>query len=197
MLIDGGWLQAAARRIDVALDVRNFVFHVFNMVSNTGGLPEMILSRVTYYDSQPWAKDKRDREEMRRVSQKRQFHDKLALGRGWRVRLGETMHGTGTDGEDYKRQKGVDTLITIDMIVAAIKRQCDVVILVAGDNDFVPAMEKARDEGLLVVLVFGDGNDMATLTLQKAADVCVLVRSETMKSFAQGEMSQVPDAIEY
>ena len=50
------------------------------------------------------------------------------------------------------RQKGVDMRIGIDIASITLKRQADVIVLVAGDADFVPAAKLARREGVQFIL---------------------------------------------
>lgn len=50
------------------------------------------------------------------------------------------------------RQKGVDMRIGLDIASITLKRQADVIILVSGDADFVPAAKLARREGMQIVL---------------------------------------------
>ena len=50
------------------------------------------------------------------------------------------------------RQKGVDMRIRLDIASITLKRQANVIILVAGDADFVPAAKLARREGVLFTL---------------------------------------------
>lgn len=49
-------------------------------------------------------------------------------------------------------QKGVDLRVGLDIARIALRRQADVVVLVTGDSDFVPAMKFARREGIRVYL---------------------------------------------
>jgi uncharacterized LabA/DUF88 family protein len=49
-------------------------------------------------------------------------------------------------------QKGVDMKLGLDVASIAFRRQCDQIIIVAGDADFVPAVKLARREGIDVVL---------------------------------------------
>ena len=55
-----------------------------------------------------------------------------------------------TDGDfsPALRQKGVDMRIGLDIASITLKRQANVIILVAGDADFVPAAKLARREGV-------------------------------------------------
>ena len=50
------------------------------------------------------------------------------------------------------RQKGVDMRIGLDIASITLKRQAQVIILVSGDADFVPAAKLARREGVQFVL---------------------------------------------
>jgi uncharacterized LabA/DUF88 family protein len=50
------------------------------------------------------------------------------------------------------RQKGVDMRLGLDVASIALKGQASIIVLVAGDADFVPAAKLARREGLEVIL---------------------------------------------
>lgn len=50
------------------------------------------------------------------------------------------------------RQKGVDMRIGIDIASLTLKKQVDIIVLVAGDSDFVPAAKLARREGIEFIL---------------------------------------------
>lgn len=50
------------------------------------------------------------------------------------------------------RQKGVDMRIGLDIASITLKRQADIILLVAGDSDFVPAAKLARREGVEFIL---------------------------------------------
>lgn len=50
-------------------------------------------------------------------------------------------------GKTEKKEKGIDVMISIDIIDAAGKDTCDMCILISGDADFVPALERAKKRG--------------------------------------------------
>ena len=50
------------------------------------------------------------------------------------------------------RQKGVDMRIGLDIASITLKRQADIIVLVSGDADFVPAAKLARREGMQFIL---------------------------------------------
>ena len=57
--------------------------------------------------------------------------------------------------EDFSpnlRQKGVDMRIGLDIATITLKKQANIIVLVSGDSDFVPAARLARREGVTFVL---------------------------------------------
>jgi uncharacterized LabA/DUF88 family protein len=50
------------------------------------------------------------------------------------------------------KQKGVDLRIGLDIALMSLKRLAEVIVLVTGDSDLVPAMKFARKEGVRVYL---------------------------------------------
>ena len=59
---------------------------------------------------------------------------------------------TDDDFAPALRQKGVDMRIGLDIASITLKRQADIIILVSGDADFVPAAKLARREGMQFIL---------------------------------------------
>lgn len=53
-------------------------------------------------------------------------------------------------------QKGIDTLVGIDVTGLSVRRSISTVILVAGDSDFIPSIRVAKDEGMLIRLAYHD-----------------------------------------
>jgi uncharacterized LabA/DUF88 family protein len=50
------------------------------------------------------------------------------------------------------RQKGIDMKIGVDIATLALKKQVEQIVLIAGDEDFVPAAKLARREGIDFIL---------------------------------------------
>ena len=67
----------------------------------------------------------------------------------WEKAIGDL---TDEDFSPAFRQKGVDMRLGIDMTSICLKKQADMIVLVAGDSDFVPAAKLARREGVRIVL---------------------------------------------
>ena len=80
----------------------------------------------------------------------RPFHDYLRA-KGFEVRARNIYNS------DDAKQKGVDVEIACDMLLFAMKDLYDVAILVSGDGDFIPAVERIKDMGKIVeVAAFND-----------------------------------------
>ena len=100
-----------------------------------------ILARTIYYDARPDS-DEADG----------------PLSDYWRAieLLPDTHLGFGSlrggTGKKPPRQKGVDTLIAVDMLVGAFEKLFSVAILAAGDADFVPVVLEVRRRGVMVVV---------------------------------------------
>ena len=79
--------------------------------------------------------------------------------RGWAVntrRLVDDEHElliTSDDLVPNVHQKGVDMHVGLDIASLTLKKQVDVIVLVTGDSDFVPAMKFARREGAQLFLL--------------------------------------------
>jgi uncharacterized LabA/DUF88 family protein len=66
------------------------------------------------------------------------------------IELGKEMH-----------IKGVDTSIVLDIYSKALLRSIDIVVLIAGDGDFVPVVKRVQEElRLPVIIAFFDGYGM-------------------------------------
>jgi uncharacterized LabA/DUF88 family protein len=80
----------------------------------------------------------------------------FAAGRFDRERLPEkdaSMTLTASDLEPNIQQKGMDMRLGLDITAITLNGHADVLVLVAGDSDFVPAMKFARREGAQLFLV--------------------------------------------
>ncbi|TAN52305.1 MAG: NYN domain-containing protein [Methylococcaceae bacterium] len=79
--------------------------------------------------------------------------------RGWHVKNGKLPEIDAqvtlahADLQPNIQQKGVDMRIGLDIAALTLKKQVQIIVLVTGDSDFVPAMKFARREGTQLFLV--------------------------------------------
>ena len=178
ILIDGGFAKyklGNAKRPATAQDYQK-------LIDILRGLPELLnmhLHRVYYYDSMP-LEGSRDKplnggkiefSNQPVATRSKQLFEQLwklpfvalRLGdlsfNGWAVAPklleradGDSVQITHSDLKPQISQKGVDMRIGMDIAALTLKKQAQVIVLVTGDSDFVPAMKFARREGAQLFL---------------------------------------------
>lgn len=67
---------------------------------------------------------------------------------------GASMKGT--------QEKGVDTRIVTEMLDRALTKQCDILVLISADKDFIPAVEKLQNKNIKCIHAFfpNSGNEL-------------------------------------
>lgn len=89
---------------------------------------------------------------------------------------------------DRRTQKGVDTRLVADMIVAAMKQQVTDFVLVSGDADMIPGVEEAVLAGIRVHL-YGFGWDSMSSNLRHSCDTTTIL--DPREDFADAMEIQV------
>ena len=136
--IDGGYIRGIIKdRKDVLSDVEKYAKLLEYLKNRYFAQLDVDLIRTLYYDAIVLMED--DPEKHR---EQKEFFNKLQLHIPYfEVKLGDLVK----TGEGRYRQKGVDTLIAIDMITKAYLDHYDAAILVAGDRDFVNVVKAVKD----------------------------------------------------
>ena len=125
------------------------------------------LVRVYYYNAKVGLK-----EEPERYKDQQKFFDGIAAVPYTELRLGRLVYNNWPGSPPY--EKGVDIQLATDMITHSFKNNYDVAILVAGDNDYVGALQSVKDNGKNVeVALFG--KERTSLQLRKVADEVVTI----------------------
>lgn len=149
VLIDGGYFSKVLK---YEFDEPSLDFSTF--VSELVG--EDIILRTYYYTCDPWQSNPPTEEEKSRFSNTQRFHAVLRHLNNFEVRCGRLAHrGIDKDGNPIFEQKGVDVLLTIDMLGLSIKPSVTKIYIVSNDSDFVPAIQFVKNQGVQVVLVHG------------------------------------------
>lgn len=134
---------------------------------------EIFLFRIYYYDCYPYigtiknpfnGVSKESRETQRTVfldTLSRKSHVFFKAGRlsisGWKVKdlNKKVLEQTALSGDDMEpqfQQKGIDVQISLDVGQLVHQKSVDSLIFITGDSDFVPIMNHARQQGVLVYL---------------------------------------------
>lgn len=82
-----------------------------------------------------------------------------------------------------RRQKGVDILLAIEMIVGAVDEAYDVGLLVAADGDFVPLLEEIRRRGKRVALAASiqPGSPALSQDLRRNCDLFISIDNSSLQ----------------
>jgi uncharacterized LabA/DUF88 family protein len=109
--------------------------------------------RTYYYHCLPYQSDPPTTQEATRFGRMQSFVDQLNRLPRFQIRLGKlALRGIRADGERIFVQKRVDIMLGVDLVLLSAKGQISNAVLLAGDSDFLPAVEVARNEGVLVHL---------------------------------------------
>jgi len=168
--LDGGYVRGLAKEFGRDLvNPRSFV----KVLAESGPIqtwaydptkhPNAHLARITYYDALADSPANRapDLEEYWKSVE---LLDDVQLGFGALRGLARKV-----------RQKGVDTLMAVEMVVGAHSGIFDIALLVAGDADFVPVVEEVRKHGVMVALAAAPKS--LSDDLRRAADRFVEVQN--------------------
>ena len=179
ILLDGGFvtrrLWIRSRRFPTPQDVLGESARI----SAHPGLEGLSLLRIYYYDAPPattvvthpltgktlslartpaHATRSRFQEELELMPDVALRKGELMV-RGWRLRMGalreiaRTRRQLGPEDLELDLvQKGVDLRIGLDIARLALRQLVEILVVVTGDSDLVPAFKFARREGLRVIL---------------------------------------------
>ena len=178
ILIDAGFLKRKLGSRDNPVDVARIATFIERLCAHER-LVSLHLHRIYYYDAPPlttkiqkplnggaidFSATDLAKTNRRLLAHLARFEFvSLRLGevvhRGWQVPAGllpgkqDSVTLTHKDLNPNIQQKGVDMRIGLDIASLTLKRHVDLIVLVTGDSDFVPAMKFARREGAQLYLV--------------------------------------------
>ena len=179
VLVDGGFVK---RKLGSVVRPAGIVAirELLRKISEADCLKGMRLHRVYYYDAKPLDGSEEkplggglvDFGKHPTVARFQALQSELAREPFVSLRLGElSFNGWNVAGKFLQKsrtpkveidashlvpnitQKGVDMRIGMDIAALTLKRQVQVIVLVTGDSDFVPAMKFSRREGAQLFLV--------------------------------------------
>lgn len=112
--------------------------------------------RTYFYDCLPYQSSNPTPDERERFGKKQRFFAALEKNPRFQVRQGRTEY-RGKDHRDKPifQQKRVDILLGVDLVLLAAKHQITDAVIIAGDSDFLPAIEAAKGEGVVIHLYHG------------------------------------------
>lgn len=132
------------------------------------------LIRVYYYNARVGRKEEPDRYQRQLA-----FFNSVSSTPYFELRLGRLVYANWPNSPPY--EKGVDIQLATDLLTHSFKNNFDVGILVAGDNDYVGALQAVKDNGKNVeVALFG--KERTSLALRQVADRVVEMDGRFLRS---------------
>jgi uncharacterized LabA/DUF88 family protein len=167
VFIDGGYLKAVLRQFGEPRIS-------FNKLSDWFSHGEERL-RTYYYDCAPYQSSPATSDEQRRKRGFDSFVHALQTNvPRFQLRLGRLQRIPNPDGTWKFIQKKVDVLLAVDLVRLSCEKQIQRAVLIAGDSDFVPAIQIARDAGTIVQLYYGTSPPPHDELLQASDDRLVI-----------------------
>lgn len=132
------------------------------------------LIRVYYYNARVGRK-----EEPERYVRQQSFFDSITSTPYFELRLGRLVYQNWPHSPPY--EKGVDIQLATDLLTHSYKNNFDVAVLVAGDNDYVGALQAVKDNGKNVeVALFG--KERTSKALRDVADRVVEIDGRFLRN---------------
>jgi uncharacterized LabA/DUF88 family protein len=175
-------MQKSSERVMIFIDGSNMYHSLKHYYKKTnidiGRFCQKILGRrrlvrMYYYNAQVGHKEEPERYKR----QQRFFADVTAIPYT-ELRLGRLVYINWPNTPPY--EKGVDIQLATDMITHSFKNNYDVAVLVAGDNDFVGALQSVKDNGKNVeVALFG--KERTSMQLRNVADRVITIDGRLLR----------------
>jgi uncharacterized LabA/DUF88 family protein len=145
VFIDGGYLSFISKFFGKGKPLK-YKMEIF--AKNIAQSKKLECEKIYFYTAPPYQDSKPTKEENKRKANYDKFIIKLKEA-GIIVREGRCQKIDNT-----YQQKGVDTLLTIDLSRIPKKEKISEVIVLTSDTDFVPIIKDLSEDGISVILAY-------------------------------------------
>ncbi len=156
IFIDGAYLLSYMKRSDVVPKYEDLADFFLKPLRKA---VQLDLLRCYFYYCPPWMSPEPTESEKRRMEEHVQLMEEMESMERWAVRLGK-LQRRWEGHREYFEQKRVDVLLSVDMVRHSAAGHIQHAIVVAGDSDFIPAIEATKESGATVTLWYGDDNSI-------------------------------------
>ena len=149
IFIDGGYLQKVLkiRFNKPKIDLAKLSNEIAKIIA-----PDTIILRTYFYDALPYKSKLPTEEEKRNYDKKQRYLYSLNQLPRYTVRYGKCIRRTSSSGKYQYSQKQVDVLLSVDLAKLSAKGKIQYAAILSGDSDFVPAINLAKEEGVMIYL---------------------------------------------
>ncbi|PJE81266.1 hypothetical protein COU58_03475 [Candidatus Pacearchaeota archaeon CG10_big_fil_rev_8_21_14_0_10_32_42] len=149
VLIDAGFLSKVSHELG---EGHYFKYDILKFSKNLCGKFGSVFHHLFFYNAPPYQNTYPSQDQKKRKEDYDSFISKLSRHECVTIREGRCQR-VKNDGRYIYKQKGVDTLLTMDLMEIPIEYpKIKQIILIASDSDFVPVIQKLRKRGIKVIL---------------------------------------------
>ncbi len=179
IFIDGGFLLSLMKKKNLICDYGKLADYLLKPLRKDVPLD---LLRCYFYYCAPWKSNEPTNYEKRLMEEHELFMKQITSLERWAVRLGKLQKRR--DGyKEYFEQKRVDVLLSVDMVRHSAAGHIQHVIVVAGDSDFIPAIEATKESGATVTLWYDDDSTIH----KELVDMADIVHQFNWKKFPKSK----------
>ncbi|MDD3160184.1 MAG: NYN domain-containing protein [Candidatus ainarchaeum sp.] len=150
VFIDAGFLDKLALYLG---DGQRIKFDLFCLAKNLSKNQNLFCKKLFYYNAPPFQSSVPTEDEKRRKQGYDKFIEKISRNKNIIIREGRCQKTFDENGKPKFVQKGVDTLITMDLSELCFEhKNIKKIILVSSDTDFCPIIKKIKEKGIEVIL---------------------------------------------
>lgn len=154
IFIDGAYFLNFFKKYDALPKYEDLADYFLKPLRKT---VQLDLLRCYFYYCAPWMSTDPSDSEKRRMEEHDLFMEEILKLERWAVRLGKLQRRWDGHRETFE-QKRVDVLLSVDMVRHSAAGHVQHAIIIAGDSDFIPAIEATKDSGATVTLWYGEEN---------------------------------------
>ena len=149
IMIDAGFLSKVSHKLG---EGHYFRYDLLKFSKRLAGKQNLIFKHLFFYNAPPFQSSNPPPDEKKRKEEYDSFVQKLNKNKEVTIREGRCQR-LKIDGKYIYKQKGVDTLLTMDLMDMPIENpKIKTVILIASDSDFVPIIKRLKRLGIEVIL---------------------------------------------
>lgn len=149
VLLDSGFLSKLSNYFGRGKYLK---YNIIEFAKNLAIRQNLFCEHIFYYTAPPFQSEKPTNEESNRYKRYEKFIKKLSENKIISIKEGRCQRLKINNNFIYK-QKGVDTLMTIDLMSCPLKYpEIKKIILTASDSDFVPVVIQLKELNIKTIL---------------------------------------------
>lgn len=158
-LIDAGYLSFVTKFLGKGKHIK---FRIEDFAKNVSDKLELTCKEIYFYTAPPYQSSSPTEKENKKKANYDKFISQLKKVKNPLINVRE---GRCQKINNEYSQKGVDTLITMDLLKLSLDKKFDSIVLMSADTDFVPIIQEIKKDKEIVLVYFTDKQRKSAFTL--------------------------------